>query len=414
MNELDIIEQLSNTSSLKQKAEILENNKSNKRLMELLEACYNFERKFFIKKFDPKPLPPQYPELDQHQEFLNLLSKLEKREIVGNQAKFEVEHLFSACSERQAKWYARVLRKDLKAGVSEDTIAEYVAIPQFDVQLAKDGKSCKKAKEIIAKGAYLSPKFDGYRCLAIIEDGVVSLHSRKGTLYVNFTSIEESLAMAFPIGKYVLDGEIMSDDFQSMQKSAFASKRGTTVGDVKFHVFDLVDYNEWKSENFIETKSTRYNKLRLLSAQFPSNVVLVDQKVVYDIADVLVAEQLYLSQGFEGAMTCPDIPYYLGKKSNRLLKWKTMVSEDCEIIGFYEGKDDTKHEGRLGGFRLRQEDGQECECGSGFSDEDREYIWNNRSEFLGRIIEVKYQEKTNHGIMRFPVFIRYRDDKKAK
>jgi uncharacterized membrane protein len=83
-------------------------------------------------------------------------------------------------------------------------------------------------------------------------------------------------------------------------------------------------------------------------------------------------------------------------------------------IGFYEGKDDTRHKGRLGGFVLKQEDGQECECGSGFSDEDRDYIWNNKKEFLGRTVEVKYQEKTNHGILRFPVFMRFRDDKGSK
>ena len=112
-------------------------------------------------------------------------------------------------------------------------------------------------------------------------------------------------------------------------------------------------------------------------------------------------------------MALPDIPYYLGKKSNKLLKFKSaiMKSEDCEIIGFYEGDTGTKYQGMLGGFVLRQENGLECKCGSGFSDSDRNYIWNNQNEFLGRIVEVKYQEKSNHDIMRFPIFMRYRDDK---
>jgi ATP-dependent DNA ligase len=91
-----------------------------------------------------------------------------------------------------------------------------------------------------------------------------------------------------------------------------------------------------------------------------------------------------------------------------------MVSQDCEITGFYEGKNDTKHIGRLGGVVLKQENGLACECGSGFSDESREYIWNNQAEFLGRVIECKYQELSVHNIMRFPIFIRFRDDKGKK
>ena len=88
-----------------------------------------------------------------------------------------------------------------------------------------------------------------------------------------------------------------------------------------------------------------------------------------------------------------------------------MESEDCEIIGCYEGDAGTKYEGKFGGFVLKQENGKQCKCGSGFSDADREYIWHNQSEFIGQVIEVKYQEKTNHDILRFPIFMRYRNDK---
>jgi DNA ligase-1 len=411
MNEIDVLEKLSLTSSTNRKAEILEKNKSNKQLLELLEACYNYERKFFIRKFEIKPSNTN-TEANLHAFFLSILTRLENRVVVGNEARNLVESFFLGCTERQARWYSRIIRKDLKAGVSEDTVAKFVDIPQFDVQLAKDGKACKKAESIIKAGVYLSPKFDGYRCLAVIEDNHVTLYSRSGTVYDNFPTVEESLLLSFPNQRIVLDGEIMSDDFQAMQSSAFASKRGTTVGDVTFHVFDTIDYDEWNTEVFVQKKSERYNQLVALSLSFGKYVELVVQEVVYTLAEVLAAEITWTTLGFEGAMTCPDIPYYLGKKSNKLLKWKTFKSEDCEIIGFYEGSEDTKHVGRMGGLVLKQENGKTCECGSGFSDESRDYIWNNQSEFLGRIVEAKYQEKTQHDIMRFPVFKRFRDDKR--
>lgn len=405
--ELDVLDTLASTSSTTAKAQIIRDNKNNKPLVELLEACYDYRRKFYINKFESKPQAASF--IDNHQEFKDILNKLETRSIVGNAARSTVEEFMTRCTEQQAKWYTRVLRKDLKAGIAEDSAKEIADFPQFDVLLAKDGKSCKKAPEIIAKGVYLSPKFDGYRCLAVIENGHVTLFSRNGTVYSNFPTVEEALLKAFGHLNIVFDGEIMSSDFQAMQKSAFASKRGTTVGDVKFHIFDTLDINEWNTLTFKEKKGSRYARLETLSLSFPSELELVKQELVFTMDEVLKAEQLYLSQGHEGAMTCPDIPYWLGKKSNTMLKWKTFKSEDCEIIGFYEGKEDTRNQGRLGGFVLKQEDGQECECGSGFSDEDREYIWANKQEFLGRLVETKYQEKTNHGIMRFPVFIRYRN-----
>lgn len=412
MNELDVIELLSNTSSTTAKAKILQDNKGNQNLIELLEAAYNYKRKYFVKKFEAKlTKSDESGFIDIHTMFIDMLKKLETRTIVGNEAKATVELFLSYCTPLQSKWYSRILRKDLKAGIATDEVAKITTIPVFDVLLAKDGKSCKKAAEIIAKGVYLSPKFDGYRCLAVIENNHVTLFSRNGTIYENFPAIEEALLKSFSNINIVFDGEIMSNDFQSMQKSAFASKRGTTVGDVKFHIFDTLDISEWNSLTFKEKKGSRYERLVSLSQSFHTGLELVKQDLVFTMKEVLDAEILFMAQGHEGAMTCPDIPYWLGKKSNTMLKWKTMVSEDCEIIGFYEGKEDTRNRGRLGGFQLRQEDGQTCECGSGFSDEDRDYIWNNREEFLGRTVETKYQEKTNHGIMRFPVFIRYRDDK---
>lgn len=412
MNELDVLDKIATTSATTAKTQIVRDNKNNKPLIELFEACYDYRRKFYINKFDSNPQSKIH--FDNHKEFIEILNKLETRSVVGNAAKTLVEEFITRCTEQQAKWYSRVLRKDLKAGVAEDSVKEIANFPQFDVLLAKDGKSCKKAAEIISKGVYLSPKFDGYRCLAVIENGHVTLFSRNGTVYSNFPTVEKALLDSFPNMNIVFDGEIMSDDFQAMQKSAFASKRGTTVGDVKYHIFDTLDINEWSTLNFVENKGSRYRRLETLSQFFKPELRLVKQELVFTMDDVLKAEQLYISQGHEGAMTCPDIPYWLGKKSNTMLKWKTFKSEDCEIIGFYEGKDDTRHKGRLGGFVLKQEDGQECECGSGFSDEDRDYIWNNKKEFLGRTVEVKYQEKTNHGILRFPVFMRFRDDKGSK
>lgn len=414
MNELDILQRISDESSKNGKIKILKDNSKNKRLGELLDAALNYKRIFYINKLDlGRSIVNEgvmFPDL--HDEFISILKKLETRELTGNDARIELTMFLIKCSKKQEEWYLKILRKDLKAGFSAETAVEAgFDIPLFDVMLAKDGKSCKNLDQIISKGVYASPKFDGYRCIAVINYGNVTLYSRAGTEFVNFPSIVESLEKSFPMQSLVLDGEIMSDDFQAMQKSAFANKRGTTVGDVKYFVFGYIPYDEWESKQFKLNTSGRLAALDVLKNSFSSNIVAVAHKKINSIDDALKFEANCLNYGYEGAMLLPDIPYYLGKKSNKLLKLKTMQSQDCRVDGFYEGEIGTRNQGTLGGLELIQENGARCNCGTGFSDEDRSYIWNNKAEFIGRTAEIKYQELTEDGVMRFPVFMRWRNDK---
>lgn len=408
--ELNVLGQIAKTSSKNDKKKLLKDNNKNAYLALLLDAALNYKRRFFVNKFD-MPEPVKANGIDQS-EFMLLLMELENRVITGHTAKFAVEELFSRCTALQQDWYSRVLRKDLKAGFSVDTAVEAgFNIPVFDVMLAKDGKECKNLDKIVSNGVYASPKFDGYRCLAVVESGHVTLYSRNGTIFTNFPSIEASLATCFPIGNYVFDGEIMSDDFQSMQKSAFASKRGTTVGDVKYFIFGYIPYNEWSKLDFMMVTSDRIEELKKLAVNFDSRLILVDQQLVHKVDDILALEANLITQGYEGVMILPQMPYYLGKKTNKMMKFKTFISWDCEITGFYEGKEGTKHVGRLGGLIVKQENGIECRGAGELSDEDREYIWTHQDEFLGRIAEFSYQNLTDDGVMRFPQFRRWRNDK---
>ena len=411
---LNVLGEVAKASGKNDKLKILKANSGNKELAELLDAVFNYNRRFWVNKFDMPAAVDDEDTQDKHTDFLHVLNQLETRQLTGNNAKDFVTSFFSLCNEQQQEWYAKVLRKDIKCGFSEKTAvkAGFTSIPLFDVMLAKDGKLCKKLDELIADtGLFVSPKLDGYRCLAVVTDGSVTLYSRNGTVYSNFPAIEESLRTCFPTGKYVFDGEIMSDDFQAMQKTAFANKRGTTVGDVKYHIFGYVPHDEWVSQDFKMKTFSRITELGKLAKKFDKSLIKVQQTFVNSKALIFKMEQQYLTQGYEGAMALPDIPYYLGKKTNRLLKFKTMLSQDCIITGMYEGKPGTRLEGSMGGIVVTQENGETCECGTGFSDDDREYMWNNQDEFVNKLAEIKYQELTNDSIMRFPVFMRWRNDK---
>src|SRR5688500_8699970 len=171
-------------------------------------------------------------------------------------------------------------------------------ISQFDVMLAKDGKKCKRLCEIVEKGVYVSPKYDGYRCIAVCSNGVVTLHSRNGTEYSNFPTVIETLEKWCQQSSFVLDGEIMSDDFNKMQKSAFASKRKTTVGNVKFHVFGFIPHDEWESNKFIMPTKQRLDNLDILfSNNQADNVVMVSHTLIHKVEEILEMELAYAATG---------------------------------------------------------------------------------------------------------------------
>lgn len=411
MNPLAILEVTEQIPSKNDKIAVLKANKDNKELQELLHAALDFKRKFHMKKFDENRLDKIPSTMDMHSNFMNLLTDLEQRNITGNEAISTVEDFMRYCDETHTRWYSRVIRKDLRAGFSISSANKAgFKIPVFDVMLAKDGKQCKKLNEIISQGVYVSPKLDGYRCIAVIDRGDVTLYSRNGTVYKNFPSIVEELSEKYADYQLVLDGEIMSDDFQAMQKTAFNDKeRG--VSDVSFYVFGFIPFEEWQTEKFKMVTKDRLEMLeKLLPYDSNSNIRLVQQVLLDSVEAVTRYEINYIDQGFEGAMVLPNIPYFKGKKSNRLMKFKTMESQDCEVIAIYNGTG--KYENVMGGIMLLQEDGKtQCDCGSGFTDADREWIWNNQDAIVGRLAEIKYQELTPDGVMRFPIFLRWRDDK---
>ena len=55
--------------------------------------------------------------------------------------------------------------------------------------------------------------------------------------------------------------------------------------------------------------------------------------------------------------------------------------------------------------------GVDVQVGSGLTDDIRESVWNMPNAFVGRLIEVRYQEVTPDGSLRFPTFVCFRNDK---
>ena len=340
--------------------------------------------------------------------FFVVADRCAARQITGNAAVEELVAMFSSVSAEEEKWMRKILKKHLAIGVSYKTINAVFPdlIPVFEVSLAQkfDAKRISHLQEFI-----IEPKLDGIRCLSIIENGEAKMFTRSGKLLTNFDKTIGAELLRLGDGCY--DGELMGEDFTSLMRQAYR-KENVNTDATYFAVFDFLPLEEWKTKKTKMSTHDRYEVLldKMCDMDVDFKVITpVERQHCNDIGEIDDVHAEYVREGYEGAMIKdPDAPYRFGR-SYAVMKLKDFHDVDLKIAGFVEGTG--RHVGKLGAVVVNYE-GVDVQVGSGFSDDLREQIWSNQNDFIGRLIEIRYQEVTPDGSLRFPTFVCFRNDRK--
>ncbi|CAD6980914.1 unnamed protein product, partial [Tilletia controversa] len=101
--------------------------------------------------------------------------------------------------------------------------------------------------------------------------------------------------------------------------------------------------------------------------------------------------------GGEGLMLRKAGSQYDHRRSRSLLKVKTFYDAEAIVISIEQGEG--KNSGRMGALGCQMENGARFKVGTGFTDSQR-----NNPPPVGSIITYKFQELSQDGIPRFPVF----------
>jgi len=254
--------------------------------------------------------------------------------------------------------------------------------------------------------AIVQRKYDGVRCLAQINDGKVTLLSRKGKEFPHLKHIGREVINFNKNPSIVLDGELYSDTltFQELvglvRRVTLKEGNDTQMLEVSLRVYDCIDLdNEPDFKDRYVTITDITNGAKYLS--LVENITVNSEKEAY------AAQVRFVQEGYEGAIVRNLIgAYVIGKRSPNLQKVKTFLDDEFEIVGFTQGTGD---ETGCVIWICKTKDGKEFRVRPRGTREERKLLFQNGKSYIGKMLTVRYQELTDDGIPRFPVGIAIRD-----
>ena len=280
-------------------------------------------------------------------------------------------------------------------------------------------------------------KLDGYRVRAAREGGEARLVTRNGhDIVPAFPEIARALA-ALPYEGFILDGELVVPDeagrpsFQRLQNRAKVSRvpdvrRGAVETPAVLYLFDLLAFEGY------DVRPLPLEQRKALLEQIVPGVGPIKYLSHFERDGEALYEQV-VKLGLEGIVAKKADSTYRAGRSPNWLKIRADRADDFVVVGF------TRPKGSRSGFGALDlgayENGKLVytgRAGSGFTaaqlkevsavleqsvrakppfegpaPPDKGHTWVEPT----LVVEVRYKEWTDEGLLRQPVFVRFRDDK---
>jgi bifunctional non-homologous end joining protein LigD len=336
--------------------------------------------------------------------------------------------------------------EDLKAGRDrgEAIRGELLRLgaPRKPVEAKSAGLMLAQPAERAFSGAgwLFEPKLDGYRVLAAREKGEAQLLTRNGNdCGASFPEVGRAVA-ALPFDRLLLDGEVVALDsagvpsFQRLQGRARLQRpidirHATVETPVTYYAFDLLGFEDFDLRPLPLT-----TRKAVLQRVLPPVGALRYLEHVEREGEALYQEAERL--GLEGVVAKKAAAPYKAGRSPAWLKIRSRHTGDFVVVGF------TAPKGSRGGFgalQLADFVGDTLtyagRAGSGFTDKQLAEVSRTLQEHQRPdppctgpiqnekgttwvdpvlVCEVEYTEWTDEGLLRQPVFLRFREDKRPE
>jgi ATP-dependent DNA ligase len=306
-------------------------------------------------------------------------------------------------AEALAKWIKQVKKGYIeslelaKMGKVSDLI-EGGIVPMLAHKFAEQGHKIKYP-------AYVQPKLDGIRCIAILNAGKCTLWSRTRKPITGVPHIAKFIEENFS-GEIVFDGELYNHIHKTNFEKIVSLVRQEEAAEgheiVQYHVYDLV------TEDTFEIRTRILGSMLFHSMNTNGPLVEVDTCGVVEEVDIGKWFTKFKELGYEGCMVRNAKSLYVNKRSYDLQKVKTMLDEEFKIVGIEEGRG--KLFGHVGSFVCSMNDGKTFLAKMSGDTEMLKKYFEDHSLWLNKKLTVQFQDYTGaNSVPRFPVGIAIRD-----
>ena len=242
-------------------------------------------------------------------------------------------------------------------------------------------------------------KLDGHRCICVVdEDGEATLWSRTRKPINSMPHIIRAVE-ALGVKGLILDGELFNpeynDKFEELTSFIRSDEPKAGCEIVHYHIYDLAD-----AELKFRDRQARLEKL--IPGSEYLKLVVTDEVQNAEEAEKLM--DIFISEGYEGAILRNWFSKYEFKRSYNLQKMKKFQDSEFRIVDVKAGRGKmaecgifTCDDGHGGTFDCKHE---------GSLDLLKDFL-KYKQNYIGKMLTVKYQGLTKYGVPRFPVSIRF-------
>jgi DNA ligase-1 len=287
--------------------------------------------------------------------------------------------------------------KKLESGYFEN-IKHINKTQYFEPMLASKWED---SKDKIQYPIFSQPKLDGIRCI-VTKDG---MFSRNGKPIISAPHIFKSLVPLFEDRPdLIFDGELYCDKFANdFNKIVSLVKKTKPTDDdlkeskkyIQYWIYDLPS----NSGNF----KKRFDELHNMCESWDGYILkLVGTDICDNEDDVMELYGEYVEQGYEGQILRLDREYE-NKRSKFLLKHKSFIDEEYEILDVVEGEGNKT--GQVGYMVFETADGKRFKSNVKCTRDEGYELLESRSELIGKSATIKYFNLTPDLIPRFPYVI---------
>lgn len=410
-----IFDSLAATSSRKEKEKILEENKNNGMFVECLQFLLDpYITTGISKKKISKTLNNvNYNNLETVYDMIDYLTKNNS----GRDTDIKSIQVFSEKDSGLKEFIIGLAIKSIKLGLTSKTANKIMPglIREFGVMLAENYD--KNKDKLDNKEFILTTKLDGTRIIVVKDKSSIKIFSRQGQIIENLIDIEKDF-IKMPTGIY--DGELLAEGIYKDSKERFKDTlkrcrvKGIKTG-LKMVCYDYIqNINDFYAGEDKTPCYIRKSKLEEILKGYINELKHVEYlEPLYQGKDIEMINKHWndaIDNKEEGIMiNLADAPYEC-KRVKYLLKAKEFYTCDIKCIAIEEGEG--KYKGLLGNI-ICDYKGYRLGVGSGFTDEQRKYYFNNQDKIINNVVEIKFFEETNNEkeelSLRFPTFLRVRE-----